>query len=386
MSPSPVTPQHSRRSSIADSLQGHSYDRRQSKSSTHDPAAPLLNSLGHHDHIDLGVLNSGGPSLKQGMGNLADELADAFSDSEEEDEVESESGQRRISDSQGRATQIIATNDAAGNGTDIPSTTSCQTSDESNNLRLLSSHGRENRNIATEYDGSEYGSESDLDCAGFPATLVAKIDGIESLARRGTENNGGPGDDVFRRVTDGLRDLGSQSTVEGNASRLITAHTALTTHLVHQTRQIHGLTFPLLSPLAPALDGETIEDLIPLLVSLSAQMPRPSTFAFSSLTVLHTITSDLIQTLSYLSDTLQMSRQTTATATRRLKSARELVSEIRRDEELREEGERWLNRGNWSQRLARRECASVCGEVIDGFEDVCNGWRQRLLAQAESQA
>ncbi|GAB0135951.1 hypothetical protein EsDP_00004271 [Epichloe bromicola] len=219
MSPSPVTPQHSRHSSIADSLQEHLYDRRQSKSSTHDPAAPLLNSLGHHDHIDLGVLNSGGPSLKQGMGNLADELADAFSDSEEEDEVESESGQRRISDSQGRATHNIAINDAAGNGIDIPSTTSCQTSDESNNLRLLSSHGRENRNIATEYDGSEYGSESDLDCAGIPATLVAKIDGIESLARRGTENYGGPSDDVFRRVTDGLRDLGSQLTVEGNASR-----------------------------------------------------------------------------------------------------------------------------------------------------------------------
>lgn len=407
MPPSPVTPQHSRHSSIADSLQGHSYDRRQSKSSTHDPAAPLLNSLGHHDHIDLGVLNSGGSSLKQGMGNLADELADAFSDSEEEDEVEPESGQRLISDFQGRAAQNIATNDAAGNGTDVLSTTRFQTSDESNNLRVLSSHGRENRNIATEYDGSEYGSESDLDCAGIPATLVAKIDGIESLARRGTENYGGPGDDVFRRVTDGLRDLGSQLTVEGNASRsdfqsrvsflypkcytnekvrLITAHTALTTHLVHQTRQLHGLTFPLLSPLAPAPDGETIEDLIPLLVSLSAEMPRPSTFAYSSLTVLHTITSDLIQTLSYLSDTLQMSRQTTATATRRLKSARELVSEIRRDEELREEGERWLNRGNWSQRLARRECASVCGEVIDGFEDVCNGWRQRLLAQAESQA
>lgn len=115
-------------------------------------------------------------------------------------------------------------------------------------------------------------------------------------------------------------------------------------------------------------------------------MPRPSTTAFNSLTALHTITSELIQTLSYLSDTLHMSRQTTATATRRLKSAKELVAEMRRDEELREEGERWLSRGNWSQRLENRECANVCGEVIGGFEDVCNGWRQRLLAQADSQA
>lgn len=115
-------------------------------------------------------------------------------------------------------------------------------------------------------------------------------------------------------------------------------------------------------------------------------MPRPSTSAFNSLTGLHSITSDLVQTLNYLSDTLHMSRQTTTTATRRLRSAKEIVAEMRRDEELREEGERWLTRGNWGERLEKRECAGVCGEVIGGFEEVCNGWRERLLAQAEAQA
>jgi hypothetical protein len=78
-----------------------------------------------------------------------------------------------------------------------------------------------------------------------------------------------------------------------------------------------------------------------------------------------------------------MSRQTTTTATRRLKSARELVAEMRRDEEAREEGELWLIRGNWGKRLEARECAGVCGEVVGGFEEVCNDWRARLLAQAE---
>lgn len=168
--------------------------------------------------------------------------------------------------------------------------------------------------------------------------------------------------------------------------RLITAHSALTTHLSHQTRQLHNLTFPLLSPLVPSPDAETIDELIPLLLSLSDNMPRPSTTAFNSLAALHTITSDLVQTLNYLSDTLHMSRQTTTTATRRLRSAKELVTEMRREEELREEGERWLTRGNWGERLEKRECAGVCGEVIGGFEEVCNGWRERLLAQAESQA
>lgn len=121
-----------------------------------------------------------------------------------------------------------------------------------------------------------------------------------------------------------------------------------------------------------------------MLISLSDCMPRPSTSAFQSLASLHTITADLVQTLNYLSDTLHMSRQTTTTATRRLKSARDLVAEMRRDEELREQGERWLTRGNWSERLQKRECAHVCGEVVGGFEEVCNNWRERLLALAES--
>jgi hypothetical protein len=142
----------------------------------------------------------------------------------------------------------------------------------------------------------------------------------------------------------------------------------------------------LLSPLVAPPDPETIDDLIPLLLNLSDTMPRPSTSAFNSLTSLHTLTTELVQNLNYLSDTLHMSRQTTTMATRRLKSAKEIVAEMRREEELREEGERWLTRGNWGERLEKRECAGVCGEVIGGFEEVCNGWRERLLAQAEAQA
>jgi hypothetical protein len=53
----------------------------------------------------------------------------------------------------------------------------------------------------------------------MPVSLVAKLDGIESLARRGTETNGSPADGVFQRVTDHLRELGSQSGVEGSATR-----------------------------------------------------------------------------------------------------------------------------------------------------------------------
>jgi hypothetical protein len=112
-------------------------------------------------------------------------------------------------------------------------------------------------------------------------------------------------------------------------------------------------------------------------------MPRPTTAAFNSLSQLHGLTADLVQTLNYLSDTLHMSRQTTTTATRRLRSARELVAEMKREEEERQEGELWLQKGNWSERLGARECAGVCGDVVGGFEEVCNDWRARLLAQAD---
>lgn len=176
----------------------------------------------------------------------------------------------------------------------------------------------------------------------------------------------------------------------------------MTTHLTHQTRQLHALAFPLFNPLANTMpsplvgiavtrnggdsedEEEEEDDLLPMLASLADQMPRPSTAACQSLGTLHGLTNDLVSTLNYLSDTLHMARQTTNTATRRLRSAKELVAELRRDEELREEGERWLARGNWNERLKSRECAHVCGDVVGGFEEVCNGWRERLLAQAEA--
>ncbi|KAF4451931.1 hypothetical protein F53441_5250 [Fusarium austroafricanum] len=376
MPSSPHTPRHSRNSSAFDSLSGSPQARRLSKSSVQDPSTPFRNSFNQQDASDLGG---------NGMGNLADELADAFSDSGDEGDYTDGDANSDMFGPEGNAQghdHIDEIEDTEDNGSpkklggDRARTT---------NLTLLSPR-RKHQRQTSNYDGSEYGSESDLESPGMPPGLVSKMDAVESLARRGTENYGGPADDVFRRVTNALRDLGSQSSVEASASRLITAHSALTTHLSHQTRQIHNLSFPLLSPLVAPPDPETIDDLIPLLLNLSDTMPRPSTLAFNSLTSLHTLTTELVQNLNYLSDTLHMSRQTTTMATRRLKSAKEIVAEMRREEELREEGERWLTRGNWGERLEKRECAGVCGEVIGGFEEVCNGWRERLLAQAEAQA
>lgn len=216
----PETPQHSRHSSVADSLGASPAARRHSKSSISDINTPLRNSLTHQDTLDMSILASGGGQGNNGMGNLADELADAFSDSGEEDE-EVNGGTLAGSDQKSAANGKPSPADASrDSGVDVNGA-ACGDGDNSKDAKLSvpSPSRRGHQRKGSEYDGSEYGSESDLDAAGLTANLIARIDAVESLVRRGTESYGGPEDDVFKRVTESLRDLGSQSSVEGNASR-----------------------------------------------------------------------------------------------------------------------------------------------------------------------
>ncbi|KAK4645565.1 hypothetical protein QC761_202630 [Podospora bellae-mahoneyi] len=412
------TPRHSRHPSL-DLSQTTSYspsrERRQSKASSFAdrPGTPLRNGFASSD-MDLGMMNGDGGG--NGLGNLADELAGLDDDYDDYDDYDEDVPEGEYDDdNELQKSQITTrgnsphktpgTNFEDTDDTDLDQKGGQQVRDSgvdiehspsrgsslphrlrNNSLGVPSPSGKHgHRRKGSAYDGSEYGSESDLDNGGMPPRLIEKMDEVESLARRGTEKTGGPLDGTFQRVTEGLRDLGSQAGVEGGATRLITAHSAVTTHLSHQNRQMHNLSFPLLSPLVAPPDPEAIEELLPMLISLSELMPRPSTTALQSLSSLHSLTTDLVNTLNYLSDTIHMSRQTTNIATRRLKSAKDLVAEIKHDEELREEGERWLAKGKWGERLERRECANVCGEVVGGFEKVCEGWRERLveLARAE---
>ncbi|CAN8095290.1 unnamed protein product [Discula destructiva] len=352
-----------------------SHTRRLSRSSLpgdHEGDSMAFNTSG------IGMPGSNGAG--NGLGNLADELADALSDGEDEYYEDSAAPDVTVDEIEGEA----APRPEAGRDSGVDVTSPMERKHNKHlSITVPQTNGKGgHRRTDSHYDGSEYGSDSDLDSPGMPSSLVAKIDAVESLARRGTENNGGPTDGVFQRVTASLRDLTSQSNVEGHTSRLITAHTALATHLNHQTRQLHNLTFPLLNPLAAPPDAETIDSLLPELTALQEMLPRPSQTAFGGIVSLQNLTNDLVATLSLISDRLQESRQITTTATRRLRTAKELVAELKTDEDLRDEGERWLTKGNWNEKLEKRACASACGDIIGGFEEVCDGWRARL-AQAE---
>jgi hypothetical protein len=73
-----------------------------------------------------------------------------------------------------------------------------------------------------------------------------------------------------------------------------------------------------------------------------------------------------------------MTRQTASVASRRLKAARETFEELKRDAQVWEDGVKWVADGQWNERLAGRECARECQDIIRGFEEVCSGWREKL--------
>ncbi|KAJ5139556.1 hypothetical protein N7448_002964 [Penicillium atrosanguineum] len=367
----------------------------------------LLVYLRHHHHscpartympwagptgesVDFSTETGGGG----GLGNLADELADAWEQEEEgygyasgQENVRTGSQQMDQSDGEDAYMQSVHDMRSGSPGAESPARN-----------RLRAPHLRQHRRAESHYDGSDYGNDSDLDeSADISPALESQMADIESLARRGIENNGSENDHVIQRTVESLRDLGGQSGIENSAMRLITAHSSITSHLTHQTRTLQSLIHPLLFSSFPLLSEDAIDSLIPLideglLPNLPYPFPehprhdsrpttpsQPSTSPLASLQALISQTSDITLSLRSLSDTLYESRQLTSTASRRLRSARELVADLRLEEENREEGSRWLERGDWDRRLKDREAGKVCADVVGGFEAVCGEWREKLF-------
>ncbi|PGH19206.1 hypothetical protein AJ80_04177 [Polytolypa hystricis UAMH7299] len=341
-----------------------------------------------------------------GLGNLADELANAWDedeDDEEEEEIDVSGFQNAhdngFSDHMGDnedGSYIESMHDMGigiGSG---PSQRELESSPKTLQLPKQKSRQTQPRHRRNEsmYDGSDYGNDSDFEDQGdLPPSLEVRIAGVEDLLRWSTGGNSSTSGAVESFI-DNLRDLGGQSKIETNATRLITAHASLTSHLTHQTRSLQTLTHPLLFSPFPILSSDDIDDLIPLIDDLLPNLPFPvpqhqpstqqptqssSTDPLLALQTLLSQTSDLTHALRALGDTIHESRQLTSTASRRLKSVRELVADMRREEESREEGTRWIEKGEWDRRLQEREAGRVCGDVVSGFEAVCGEWRARLF-------
>jgi hypothetical protein len=162
------------------------------------------------DYIE--PVDSGG-----GLGNLADELADAWAD---EDGYEDASGIEVNGQTETMAG--YHTEDSSAHEAGVPHG---QLSPEHpSSLHPPRNRPRQaqnwHRRTESQYDGSDYGNDSDFDEAGeISLSLENRMAGIESLVRRGTEDNGSGNDQVIKRLIDSLRDLGPQSGIENGAAR-----------------------------------------------------------------------------------------------------------------------------------------------------------------------
>ncbi|KAL8886960.1 MAG: hypothetical protein Q9205_002033 [Flavoplaca limonia] len=357
-------------------------DKRSSQSfSNHSVASPV--SLKSPSTLDSPGFDASNHSIdykdaSDGLGNLADELAEAW-DHERGGDIQLASvAKKKRSDfsdrwhEHQRPASII--------GRDMAINISNVSDDGSNHCQSLSppkpraQSGLYRTTSQTSlYDGSDCG-----DVRGIPLSLEHRLAAIESLARCGAEYNGSGADTIALRLAESLRDLASQAVVEAGASRLTTAYTAISTNLMHQTRIIQTLSAQLMSPFTFPPSFDEVEDMLPLLVATLELVPRSNPGAALAIKSLHLSALDLISTLSVLADSLHMIRQTTSSASRRLKAAKDAIKELKIETELWEAGIKWVEKGNWDQRLSNRQCGNICEDLVGGFNEVCEWWEQSI--------
>lgn len=205
--------------------------RRQSlnrRSSGYSPITPRSSQDFDHgspaQHFD-------GRADGNGLGNLADELGEIWDDEEEP-----------IDGDFGEELDVTQETDFSGIGMAVEhdGSSGVNSTENTNGVRdsgvamHSSSPARLSPGSAIKprkhirqrslYDGSDYGEDSDLDNEGISHTLDVRMSAIESLVRRGTEDNGSASDQVVKRVVEQLRDLGSQMAIENGATRYHRLH------------------------------------------------------------------------------------------------------------------------------------------------------------------
>jgi hypothetical protein len=203
------------------------------------------------EHSSPGHHLDGAPAVDNGLGNLADELGDVWDEDEEGMEgeyLDDESMDMQHDDPGGIGVALdhdgsIRHNDeAVGNAVrdsgvamSSPSSASKGTLSPAAAIARVG-NGRRHQRQRSLYDGSDYGDSSDLEeNEGIPAGLERQLAAVESLVRRGLEQNGSAADEVVQRTVERLRDLGSQTSIETGATRYVDTHGYLSIYLSSPT-------------------------------------------------------------------------------------------------------------------------------------------------------
>ncbi|KAK3675285.1 hypothetical protein LTR78_004795 [Recurvomyces mirabilis] len=205
-------------------------------------------------------------------------------------------------------------------------------------------------------------------------------DAMSSIARM-TSYTSSSEDPLVRRTVALLQDLGNQSNLEAGVQRLTTSTNSMTSHLTAQGKTLQSLSTSLYSPFvafAAILDSQTVEETTPLIEELLNSLPLPDPLPLQGLQKLDRETANVIQTLSQLTDTLQMGKQITNTAARHLRTTQTMVVDLRLERERADLARHELAKGNVGDRLKARHCAGECKEIVAGFEQVCDALRTSL--------
>lgn len=190
---------------------------------SHDRSGYSESSNGSDDLIDPGSAIS--------LGNLADELADAFEEEEKGEEDNDEEhglGETASESLYDRAEGIrhgqlkenvhpISSNGVA-NGLAIPISPVRQGISDLTLSPLKQSSRHRHARKTSQYDRSDCGDDSDLEVSHSPV-LEARLADVDSLARQDTHVRGSDADEIVQRLADSLKDLGSQAGVENAATR-----------------------------------------------------------------------------------------------------------------------------------------------------------------------
>jgi hypothetical protein len=247
-------------------------------------------------------------------------------------------------------------------------------------------NGRER--AESSYDGSDYGPESDPDDGDFPPLLAKRIRDLEKVTRMSSNPSDALSEDggVILRTSKALKVLGPQSSIENGATRLITAYTSMATHRTFKTRELFTQAHSLLYANILNLPEETIDLLLAEISTLSDATSLKNITPQSpllSLQILASNTNDLLYTLRSLSDVLQESRLASNQAARKLKAVREMVEEMRLEEELTDMSIMLIQAGDWDRRCRERSAARTCREVVTGFSKKCDLVRERYISELE---
>lgn len=321
-----------------------------------------------------------GTSFRQedsGLGNLADELEDALDDEYDGQEASFLEGLREgdvehtnIDPESSFETNGLQTA-SPGDGMMVEdenmgfSATTQSIVQFSRADRRKSRHQRED----SRHQGSNHMQDLDQEDE-ISSTFSRIVSDIESVTRKSmnTEDTLSEDGGVVARTTNALKDLGNQTNIESNLSRIISAYTSMATHRTYKTRDLFNQAHSLLRYSILELSEETIDILLSDVELLSSTTLLPQQYnPLSSLQILASQTLDLAQTLRSLTDVIQESRISSNAASRKLKNVKDMVEDMRIEQELTETSMMLIHAGDWDRRCRERQAAATCREVIRGF-------------------